>query len=147
MKYDTNSASMILLPPPSGYSQFWLYDMNEELVVTGGLVISATGSGNPGVACGSTLFDPTIGVPGAIQASYGTAVGADGTIFAECSGLMVQVFAPSPSSPDIDCDGLVGPADLGVLLAAWGGSGPADLDADGAVGGGDLGILLGAWSM
>ena len=46
---------------------------------------------------------------------------------------------------DLDGDGTVGGADLGLLLAAWGGSGPADLDGDGVVGGGDLGLLLAAY--
>jgi len=40
----------------------------------------------------------------------------------------VQIFA---SPPDFDGDGATGSADLGALLAAWGGPG-ADLDGDGA---------------
>jgi hypothetical protein len=53
----------------------------------------------------------------------------------------------SPSGPvgDLDGDGTVGGSDLGLLLAEWGGSGPADLDGDGTVGGGDLGLLLAAF--
>jgi hypothetical protein len=48
---------------------------------------------------------------------------------------------------DLNADGLVNGADLGILLGAWGSAGgPADLDGSGAVDGGDLGILLGAWS-
>lgn len=47
-------------------------------------------------------------------------------------------------SPDLDGDGVVGGADLGLLLAAWGGA-PWDLDGDGIVGGSDLGLLLAAW--
>ncbi|MFO0826578.1 MAG: hypothetical protein U0572_00370 [Phycisphaerales bacterium] len=50
-------------------------------------------------------------------------------------------------SPDLDCDGHVNAADLGLLLGAWGGPGPlGDLDRDGIVGPLDLGILLGGWS-
>lgn len=49
-------------------------------------------------------------------------------------------------SPDLDQDGVVGGADLGLLLADWGREGgPADLDRDGLVAGGDLGIMLAAW--
>jgi hypothetical protein len=50
----------------------------------------------------------------------------------------------TPAGPlgDLDGDGVVGGGDLGLLLVAWGGSGPADLDGDGIVGGGDLGLLL-----
>ncbi len=47
---------------------------------------------------------------------------------------------------DLDGDGVVGGADLALLLGAWGGSGPlGDLDGDGVVGGADLAVLLGAW--
>lgn len=46
---------------------------------------------------------------------------------------------------DLDCDGSVGPADLAMLLAAWGASGAGDLDGDGSVGGGDLSLLLSSW--
>jgi hypothetical protein len=48
---------------------------------------------------------------------------------------------------DLDGDGVVNGADLGLLLAAWGvapGS-PADLDGDGVVNGADLGLLLSNW--
>jgi hypothetical protein len=49
---------------------------------------------------------------------------------------------------DVDCDGIVGPTDLGSILAAWG---PckrgcaADIDGDGSVGPSDLGALLARW--
>jgi len=48
---------------------------------------------------------------------------------------------------DLNGDGVVNGADLGILLAAWGvapGS-PADLDGDGVVNGADLGLLLSNW--
>lgn len=49
---------------------------------------------------------------------------------------------------DLNGDGVVDGADLGILLGAWGdGPGsPADLNQDGVVDGADLGILLSAWS-
>ena len=52
-----------------------------------------------------------------------------------------------PGGPDLDGDGTVGPADLAILLAAWGACGDceADLDGDGIVGPSDLAILLAAW--
>jgi hypothetical protein len=46
---------------------------------------------------------------------------------------------------DLDGDGTVGPADLSILLGAWGTTGPGDLDGDGSVGPADLSILLGSW--
>ncbi|MCA9289584.1 MAG: hypothetical protein KDA25_00555, partial [Phycisphaerales bacterium] len=54
---------------------------------------------------------------------------------------------PFTNPPDFDGDGTVGPADLAVLLAAWGRCDgcPEDLDGDGAVGPADLAILLAKW--
>ena len=47
---------------------------------------------------------------------------------------------------DLTGDGVVDGADLGILLGAWGSSGPAgDVNGDGSVDGSDLGLLLGAW--
>lgn len=56
----------------------------------------------------------------------------------------------APGLGDLDADGSVGPADLSVLLGAWGDADSieatiADLDLDGVVGAGDLAVLLGAW--
>ena len=46
---------------------------------------------------------------------------------------------------DLDGDGVVGGADLGLLLGNWGGSGLGDLDQSGSVDGADLGLLLAEW--
>ena len=50
---------------------------------------------------------------------------------------------------DLDGDGVVGGADLGQMLLAWGavkgGAVPADLDGNGVVDGADLGQMLSAW--
>lgn len=57
---------------------------------------------------------------------------------------------------DLDCDGMVGPADLGAMLAAWGpcpafgpfqplGECAADVTQDGKVDGADLAWLLSTW--
>ncbi len=50
---------------------------------------------------------------------------------------------------DLDGDGVVGSADLGLLLSAWGKAGPAspaDLDASGDINGADLGRLVDRWA-
>jgi len=48
---------------------------------------------------------------------------------------------------DLNGDGVVDGADLGILLNAWGTDDPtADLDENGVVDGADLGLLLNAWS-
>lgn len=46
---------------------------------------------------------------------------------------------------DINADGVVDGADLGLLLGSWGQNGAADLDGSQLVDGADLGLLLGAW--
>lgn len=61
-------------------------------------------------------------------------------------------LVPIPPSPaDLDGDGAVNGADLGILLGAWGScrglaACAGDLTRDGVVDGGDLGALLAAWT-
>lgn len=51
-----------------------------------------------------------------------------------------------PCPADLDGNGTVNGADLGLMLIEWGTDAPAaDLDANGIVNGGDLGLLLIAW--
>jgi predicted outer membrane repeat protein len=57
-----------------------------------------------------------------------------------------QPAPPTCVQGDLDCDGDVDAADLGILLGAWGSTDDgADLDDDGAVTASDLALLLGAW--
>ncbi len=63
---------------------------------------------------------------------------------------VVAVLVPSDGAcapADLNCDGVVDGADLGLLLNAWGKCAgcPADLNGDGVIDGADLGILLQAW--
>jgi hypothetical protein len=55
-----------------------------------------------------------------------------------------------PTGPDLDGDGSISGADLGLLLAAWGPCTAtcctADLNDDGVVDGADLGLLLAKWT-
>ncbi|HMN96854.1 MAG TPA: hypothetical protein PKC43_10170 [Phycisphaerales bacterium] len=53
--------------------------------------------------------------------------------------------APSSPGADLDGNGIVDGADLGLLLAAWN-TPEADLDGDGTTDGADLGLLLAEWS-
>jgi hypothetical protein len=54
--------------------------------------------------------------------------------------------APHSCCPaDLNHDGVVDGADLGLMLGAWGTSDPADINGDTTVDGADLGLLLGAW--
>lgn len=51
-----------------------------------------------------------------------------------------------PACPaDLNGDGEVNGADLGLLLNSWGIDGAADLNDDGVIDGADLGLLLNAW--
>ena len=55
-----------------------------------------------------------------------------------------------PLVGDLDGNGTVNGADLGLLLAGWGACGtpcPADLDGNGQVNGADLGLLLANWTV
>lgn len=62
--------------------------------------------------------------------------------------LRIEAGAP-PCVGDINGDGSVDAADLGLLVGAWGACGgggcPADLNGDGRVDAADLGLLVGAW--
>ncbi|MFO0873470.1 MAG: hypothetical protein U0575_05805 [Phycisphaerales bacterium] len=63
--------------------------------------------------------------------------------------LLTITFTPPPTcvDADINCDGVVDGADLGLLLGVWGtGNADGDLDHSGTVDGADLGLLLGAWT-
>jgi YVTN family beta-propeller protein len=72
----------------------------------------------------------------------------DGDERAACSDPANAASVPgSPCRADLsDDDGVIGAADLAILLAAWGtAGGSADLDCDGSVGASDLSLLLSAW--
>jgi hypothetical protein len=60
-------------------------------------------------------------------------------------GRAFALFAGLAHSPDLNSDGMVDGADLGMLLAEWGIAGAGDLNGDGLVDGADLGILLSYW--
>jgi hypothetical protein len=60
---------------------------------------------------------------------------------------ITQASVPVPPCcpADLDGDGTVGGADLGILLGSWSTAGPTDLDGNGTTDGADLGLLLAAW--
>jgi hypothetical protein len=71
-------------------------------------------------------------------------IGATGVRAGESAVETFSSAAPRPA--DLNGDGAVDGADLGLLLGAWGTPGPAaDLNESGTVDGADLGLLLGAW--
>ena len=59
-----------------------------------------------------------------------------------------QGTSPACCPADLNCDGVINGADLGLLLNDWGtctGSCPGDINDDGVVNGFDLGTLLSSW--
>ncbi len=70
---------------------------------------------------------------------------ADESVLADAVAAAEASLAPAPCDSDLNADGRVDGADLGLLLGSWGGSGAADLNGDGTVNGADLGALLGAF--
>lgn len=78
-----------------------------------------------------------------------TITNPDGQFSTSASGLLT--VAAQSCTGDLNGDGQVGAADLGILLGSWGPcpAPPAicasDFDNDGMVGGADLAILLGSW--
>ncbi|MBM4052768.1 MAG: hypothetical protein FJ270_08530 [Planctomycetes bacterium] len=64
-----------------------------------------------------------------------------------CAVQTGTIIVNVPAIPgDLDGNGHVDGADLGMLLSAWGASGPPDLDGSGTVDGGDLSTLLANWT-
>ena len=56
-----------------------------------------------------------------------------------------QGTSPSCCPADLNCDGFVNGADIGLMLGFWGQSGAGDISGDGIVNGSDIGLLLSAW--
>ncbi|MFO0873681.1 MAG: hypothetical protein U0575_06880 [Phycisphaerales bacterium] len=69
----------------------------------------------------------------------------DGALLAVTSANAVYVVRETTDA-DLNGDGSVNGADLGVMLSEWGNANsPADLNCDGMVDGADLGVMLAAW--
>ena len=86
--------------------------------------------------CGNDASD----VPGTSQVFGGTITMVMGCIDESCECTFDGIDA------DLNGDGAVNGADLGLLLANWGQPGLGDLNGDDTVGGADLGLMLAAWS-
>jgi len=59
-------------------------------------------------------------------------------------------FIPEPQADctgDLNGDGVVDGADLGLLIGGWGTSGLGDLNGDASIDGADLGLMIGAWGV
>ncbi|MFO0962111.1 MAG: hypothetical protein U0625_04315 [Phycisphaerales bacterium] len=69
--------------------------------------------------------------------------GADPQSVADAAAAANALLSPCPA--DLDGNGVVDGADLGMLLGNWGGAGTGDIDGNGIVNGADLGALHGAF--
>ena len=72
----------------------------------------------------------------------GIVPGENPALGAACNGIQIRLLVDCPA--DFDGDGVVGAADLAIMLGAWGTNG-ADLNGDRTTNAADLALLLGAW--
>ena len=119
----------------------------------------SSGCGTTGILAYSSGLNPTnTGLPLTQDLvagqTYHLVIGSYSATSGAVSGsLVIDGPAQPPASclGDLNLDGVVNGADLGLLLGAWGacpGDVPGclgDLNIDGVVNGADLGLLLGAW--
>jgi hypothetical protein len=146
--YEVASGSFEIWPPPPGHFTWGPRDMNDQGEMAGFTIIQ---QGTPnllpciakkGVA---VVVRPLLDEPYSTMAGDLLAIRNDGLVLGRGGGA-AMLHKPLGTLGDIDCDGVVGSADIALLLGLWGSADlTADLDGDGTVGGSDLGILLGAW--
>jgi hypothetical protein len=91
----------------------------------------------------------TPGGPGCTDGSCCTGVCIDDPFCCQVAWDQICVFSADEIcsvAGDLNGDGVVDGADLGLLLGSWGTAGAGDLDGNGIVDGADLGLLLGDWT-
>jgi hypothetical protein len=91
---------------------------------------------SPGCPLGTSTLELETTVGSCYRIRVGGTVQGSGTILIDCQ---------TTCTGDLDIDGVVGQADLAILLGSWGTAGPGDLDGNDQVNQADLAILLGAW--
>jgi hypothetical protein len=107
--------------------------------------VVAQGTGFPGLSLiAGERFGRALANLGDIRGDGSTVLGV-GAGAGVNGGRLWFVAVGTGRTPDLDGDGLVGGADLAILLSGWGTTGSTDLDWSGATGGSDLARLLSAW--
>jgi probable HAF family extracellular repeat protein len=143
-----------------GYELAWLYDINNSGVAVGQAQSFTLKEPSHAISFdGVDLYDLNDFLPEETKGFLFEArhINENGDIAGTMmvNGLFraVVLAAVAQLVGDLDGNGTVDGADLGLLLAAWGDcpdGGPelclADLDGNGSVDGADLGLLLGAWT-
>jgi hypothetical protein len=121
-------------------------DARIAVLSTCGDAFSNLACDDDGCTAGAAPFTSSVSVDLTAGSTYFFAVG--GYSATATGPFNIDIAGPSGPPPclgDINLDGIVGGADLGLLLGNWGFSGTGDLNGDGIVTGADLGLLLGAW--
>ncbi|MFO0962409.1 MAG: hypothetical protein U0625_05820 [Phycisphaerales bacterium] len=155
MTFGANSLWSVELGGPTPQAQ------HDLLFVTGGPAALAGTLDVQLLDLGGGLFDPvpgdsfiilrgSAGISGSFAnspVSYGNGKVYIWAVDISKSLVELRLADTVPCPADLNSDGRVDGADLGILLGSWGacGSCPADLNQDGVVDGADLGMLLGTW--
>jgi hypothetical protein len=120
--------------------------------ISAGAAVAITGDAGIGVfASGNALSASAVDnveqlhLRGLEPGSYVLSVTRDDALSISAPAAVSWLVDVAPVFGDLDGNGTVNGADLGILLGAWGAAGAADLNGDGIVGGADLGLLLGSW--
>jgi hypothetical protein len=128
----TGAALVLLVTPSVAFAPAQgIFDLSWNTIDGGGHTFSTGG----GFSLGGTMG----------QADAGPAL--TGGSFAVTGGFWVAAASAVTCFGDLNGDGVVNGADLGLLLGNWAGIGVGDLNDDGIVDGADLGLLLGAWGI
>ena len=92
-------------------------------------------------------FDlPTVLPSGSVARLVMNGTFSDGTSTTTASSNLVMTGTPAPILGDLNLDGRVNGADLGLMLSGWGQPGNTDLNLDGTTNGADLGLQLSNWT-
>lgn len=117
-------------------------------VLTGCAASSVVGCNDDGPGCSgftsSLTFDAVCGQTYLIAVGGYSASTYQGT--GQLTVAQTGPICPPPVPGDLNGDGVVNGADLGILLTGWGTNGAGDFNGDGLVDGADLGILLTSWT-
>ena len=112
-----------------------------------GVVSSTIGCDDDGCTGGVAPYTSQLTVN--VNAGQTVYIAVGGYDAAATGPFNVEIIPPTapPCPADLNGDGAVNGADLGLMLGAWGACPgcAADLNADGVVNGADLGLLLGSW--